>query len=440
MTDARRPGSRSEKALVSSAEASRHQKEWFAELRRRVQDGEPLALVNADVPQEIFRAMDIPYVVSQWWASLVAAKQLSERYLGFVRERGLPDASEQYNSLTLGSAFDPDPESGPWGGLPRPSIVVADTTGDVTHKLFALWGEQPGISFFPLETAAESEVPVNWWELMPHRWEEAVGSTRLDLLTSELENLIGFLENRTGRRFSWTRFEEVMDLVNEQEEYNLRARDLIARTVPAPLAVTDSILSVMVPQWHRGTVWGRDAARRFYEEVRERVEAGAAACPHERVRLMWIGRGLWFDMGFYQRFQESHGAVFVWSMYLAIAADGYIRYGGDPLRRLAARFAAFTDQLYTPPWSSEWYVKEARLHGIDGVVHLVSDDPRGGYFTTRALRAAGVPVFELAADNVDARTFDQEGVAAELTAWLDREVAPVAARRTADAGSMSTDG
>lgn len=426
MAEEPRPGTRSEKVLASSVEAGRYQKEWFAALRRRVEDGEPLALVNADVPHEIFKAMDIPYVVSQWWASLVAAKQRSDYYLALVRGQGLPDYSEQYNSLTLGSAFDPDPESGPWGGLPRPTIVVADTTGDVTRKLFDVWGQQPGIAHFALESAAENEVPTNWWDLMPHRWEEAVGSTRLDLLTAELENLIRFLETTTGRTFRESRLEEVMALVNEQEEYNRMARDLIALTAPAPLGVTDSILSVMVPQWHRGTIWGRDAARRFYDEVRTRVDAGAAACVDERIRLMWIGRGLWYDMGFYQRFQESHGAVFVWSMYLAIAADGYRRYGGDPLRRLASRFAAFTDQLYTPPWSCEWYVKEARHHQIDGVVHLVSEDPRGSYFTTRALRSAGFPVFELGADNVDARTFDDESVGAALSSWLDREVRPAA--------------
>lgn len=417
-------GSRSTKSLESAAEAARHQREWFARLRERVAAGEPLVLVNADAPQEIFAAMDIPYVVSQWWASLVAAKQHSRRYLQLVRDQGFPDYTEQYNSLTLGAAFDPDPDSGPWGGLPRPSIVVGDATGDVTRKIFDIWGRQPGVTFFPLESAAENDVPVNWWDLMPHQWERAIGSTRLDLLTAELEGLIRFLETTTGRRFSLTHFEEVMALVNEQEEYNRAARDLIASTTPAPLGIADSIPSVMVPQWHRGTTWGRDAARRFLDEVRDRVSQGQAACPGERARLMWIGRGLWYSMGFYQQFQESHGAVFVWSMYLAIAADGYQRFGGDPLRRLAARFAAFTDQLYTPPWSCEWYVKEARLHGIDGVVHLVSDDPRGSYFTTRALRDAGFPVIELHADNVDARTFDASAVSTAIGSWLDDTVLP----------------
>jgi len=406
------------KALASTVEANRYQREWFATVRARAAAGEPFAVVNADAPQEIFQAMDIPYVVSQWWASLVAAERQTGRYLDVLRAHGLPDDSEQYNAVSLATALDPAGD-GPWGGLPRPTLVLGDASGDVTRKIFDLW---PDTVFYPLESTAENDVPANWWELMPHRWEEAIGSARLDLLTAELANLVRFLESTTGRRFSQTRFREVLALVNEQEEYNREARDLIAATVPAPLSVVDAIPSVMMPQWHRGTTWGRDAARAFRDEVAERVRTGASACPGERLRLMWIGRGLWYDMAFYQRFQDRYGAVFVWSMYLAIAADGYLRYGGDPMRQLAARFAAFSDQLYTPPWSCEWYVKEARTHGIDGVVHLVSDDPRGSYFTTRALERAGFPVIELRADNVDARGYSVDDVSATIGAWLESDV------------------
>ena len=408
--------------LESARAATAHQRQWFQELRTEVADGGDFALVNADAPQEILRAMDIPYVVNQWWGSIVTAKRRTQEYLALLREQGYPDYIEQYSAIALASLFDPDPDAAPWGGLPRPSIVIAEVSGDASRKVFDVFGEQPGITFYPFESAAENDVPVRWWELMPRRWEEAVGSDRLDLMVGELHGLIRFLELSTGRVFSETRFREVMALVNEQQEWNRRSRDLIARARPCPLAVTDSIPSVMVPQWHRGTIWARDAARAFHDEVADRVSAGASVCADERARLMWIGRGLWFDLDFYQRFQRTHGAVFVWSMYLAIAADGYLRYGSDPLRALAARFAAFTDQLYTPPWSAEWYVKEARNHGIDGVVHLVSEDPRGSYFTTRALEAAGIPVLELHADNVDARGTDEGGIFRTVAEWLEHRV------------------
>lgn len=408
--------------LAAARAATRHQREWFAGLRAEVAGGAPFALVNADAPQEVFRAMGIPYVVNQWWASIVAAAGRTPEHLARLRERGYPDHTEQYSSTSLGSAFDPDPDSAPWGGLPRPTVVLAECTGDASRKIFDVWAEQPGVRFYPLESAAADRVPDDWWELMPHRWEEAVGTDRLDLMVGELEGLVRFLEATTGLVFSEQRFAEVLALVNEQEEWNRRTRDLVAAARPCPLAVTDGIPAVMVPQWHRGTVWARDAAKALHDEVAERVRDGVAVCPDERVRLMWIGRGLWFDLDFYRRVQERHGAVFVWSMYLAIAADGYVRHGPDPMRALAARFAAFSDQLYTPPWSAQWYVKEARLHGVDGVVHLVSDDARGSWATTRALEAAGIPVLELHADNVDARSAEPGALDAEVAAFLAARV------------------
>ncbi|MEU4896886.1 2-hydroxyacyl-CoA dehydratase family protein [Streptomyces sp. NPDC044780] len=149
------------------------------------------------------------------------------------------------------------------------------------------------------------------------------------------------------------------------------------------------------------------------------VEDGRSVVAPERRRLMWIGRGLWFDMDFYRSFESSHGAVFVWSMYLALAADAYARYGGDPLRALAARFCAFRDQMYTPPWSVEWYVKEARSHQVAGVVHLISPDSRSSWFTTHALRAAGLPVLEIRADNADGRSLDPARLHDDVGRWLD---------------------
>ncbi|WP_292651019.1 2-hydroxyacyl-CoA dehydratase family protein [Nocardioides sp.] len=86
----------------------------------------------------------------------------------------------------------------------------------------------------------------------------------------------------------------------------------------------------------------------------QRIDDGVAVCPGEGRRLMWIGRGLWSDLDPYQRFHEDFGAVFVWSMYLAIAADGYVRYGPDPLRALAARFIPFRPDAFTRPYSPDW--------------------------------------------------------------------------------------
>jgi len=425
-SDERKPGWRgraSVKRLRSATEANSYQREWFVRMRDLVLEGEPFAIMNADVPQEIFRAMDIPYVVNQWWAAVCAAKQMSPYYLGLLNERGYRQDLCRYCSLSLASAFDPQPEKGPWGGLPKPTLTVARLTCDAQSKIFDLWSRQFGIPFYPLESTVPLEVPERWWELAPRHWEELFEPHRLDLMVEELEGLIRFLEMTTGRTFSETRFRRVMELINEQEEYNRLTRDLIAETVPAPLSVTDQIPSVMIPQWHRGTQWAVDAARGFYEDVKDRVERGVAACENERVRLMWLGTGLWFNLGFYQHFEERYGAVFVWSIYLALAADAYARYGGQPLRALASRFVGMEDMLHMPPWNTEWYLKEARKNQIGGVVHLVSASctqaVQGSYFIRKTFEDAGIPVLELRADTVDARDWDEAQMTAELEAFLE---------------------
>lgn len=422
-------GRRGRPQLRSASAATRHQREWFARTRERAAAGEPFALVNADAPQEVFRAFDIPYVVNQWWAALCSAKQKAPRYLTRLQALGYPDDQEQYSALALASALDEDDPDPPWGGLPRPSIVLAEVTGDAQRKIFELWSSELGATFYALERSAPTRVDPRWWERIAVDWDEVLEPHRLALMADELAGLIRLLETITGRRFSERRFREVMALTNEQSRENRRARDLIAGAAEAPVTITDTIPSVMIPQWHRGSEWGRDAARAFRQEVEERVQTGAAACPGEQVRLMWIGTGLWFNLGFYEYFQERYRAVFVWSMYLAIAADAYRREGEDPLRALAARFVAMPDLLHTVPWTSEWYAKEALLHRIDGAVHLTSGSDRGQFFINHALERAGVPVLELDADTVDARVWDEAEATAAVSSFLEERVLPVAQRR-----------
>ena len=425
-------GRRSRKSLESVATFSSYQREWFADLRERVAAGAPFAMVNANTPQEILRAMDVPFVVNQWWASIVAAKQQSRRYLGLLGERGYPTDVEAYSSQGLAALFDEDEAQAPWGGLPRPDFVQAVASSDPTLKIFDQWAEESGADCFVYERTVDPrrEITTRWWDDLPERWDAVLEAERIDLMVEELRIVITTIEAKTDRRFSPERFEAVMDLVNQQEQYYRRTRDLIARTVPAPIGIVDSMPATMVPQWHRGTEWARDAAKAFYEEVAERARLGLSALPDERVRLMWVGRGLWSDMGFYQKWEESHGAVFVWSMYLALAADGYIRSlegGRDPMRALAARFLTMGDELRMPTWAGPWHVHEAGTHKVDGAVALRDADP----FVVRALRAAGVPVLELSVDNFGGGG-DDEVVEAAITRFIEGPASERAEARRED--------
>jgi len=429
MNEQRDPkGVRSVKRMEAAGTASAYQKEWYRSLQKRVAAGEPFAYINADVPMEILRAMDIPFVVNQWWSAICSAKQMSASYFENLKRNGFRDDLCSYCAMALAGALDEHPENGPWGGLPKPTLAITRLTCDCQGKLFELFANQYGAAYYPMENTVPMIAPDTWWEKAADRWEELYEPERLDYAVEELRALIRFLEMETGRMLKLNQLRRVMSLVNEQEYWYKKARDLIAETIPAPVTITDTVNAVMQAQWQRGTKWAAEHARRFYLEIEEKVKKKEYAVPNEKIRLMWIGRGLWFNLGFYQFFEEKYGAAFVWSMYLAMGADAYIRNGHeeDPLRALAARFIGMEDFLHMPPWNSFWFLHEAKHNKIDGIVYLVPENcvqaVEGSYFIQKTMEDAGFPVLMLRADPVDARKWNQNSMTIAVENFITNRI------------------
>jgi benzoyl-CoA reductase/2-hydroxyglutaryl-CoA dehydratase subunit BcrC/BadD/HgdB len=414
-----------EKQLESTLAAAAFQKQWFGALRRRVFDErQPYALLQADVPFELFDLLEIPAVSNQWWSSLVAAKRQAPAFLEAMKADGIAEQLCRYCSLGLATTRYAGAAEAPWGGLPPPRLLCARLTCDCIHRVFSLWAEAFGAELFEIEHPAASELPPRWWELTRHRWRELIEPHRLQFVAATLERLIERLESIGERRLDRGELRERLARVNRQEEIFDAARQLIATAPATPVRMTEQIANVMATQWVRGTDWALAHAQRFHDELQARVAAGVAACPGERLRLMWVGAGLWHDTDFYTAFEESHGAVFVWSMYLAFGPDGYIRYGlEDPLAALASRTASFNEFLHHPPWAAEWLVEQARAHRIDAalVLHPTSmkASATGRLFIERALEDSGIPVLPVKADVVDARASDPAATRAAVARFLD---------------------
>ena len=191
--------------------------------------------------------------------------------------------------------------------------------------------------------------------------------------------------------------------------------------------MTEQITNVMATQWVRGSDWAIAHARTFRDEVRARVDAGVAACADERVRLMWVGAGLWHDTDFYTAFEESHGAVFVWSMYLAFGPDGYIRYGlDDPLAALASRIVKLQRAAAQPAVgqrvdrrSGAAASHRRRARAAPGGMRPAATGKR---FVERALEHAGIPVLTVDADVVDARGLGSAAARESGRSFLDDRV------------------
>jgi benzoyl-CoA reductase/2-hydroxyglutaryl-CoA dehydratase subunit BcrC/BadD/HgdB len=417
-----------DKQLESTTAAAAFQKQWFGDLRRRVFDERrPYALVQADVPFELFDLLDIPAVSNQWWSALVAAKRQAPAFLDAMSADGLRDQLCRYCSLGFASTRYRAAGEAPWGGLPPPRLLCARLTCDCIHRVFSLWADEFGAEVFEIDHPGAQELPPRWWELSRRRSRELVEPHRLAFVAATLERLVVRLEAIADRRLDRAALSERLERVNRQEEIFDRARKLIASAPATPVRMTEQIANEMATQWVRCSDWALAHAERFLTELEHRVAAGIAACPGEKRRLMWIGAGLWHDTDFYTAFEASHGAVFVWSMYLAFGPDGYIRHGfDDPIEALASRTASFNEYLHNPPWAAEWVVAQAREHRIDAalVLHPRSMKPSatGRLFIERALEDAGIPVLPVEADVVDSRSWDPAATRGAVAAFLEERV------------------
>lgn len=418
-------GHRSRKDLACTAEATAFQKQYGAELKRRVvENGEPFVVAQADTPHEIFHVMDIPLITNQWWSAYISAKQLSTRYFDAMVARGYPDNSCKYCSLGLACTLANDPASAPWGGLPKPVALVARLTCDCIQQVFTQWADALGTEFFPMEAPAWTHKEADWFKHSNNEWERVYDEERIALMVDEMQELIALLEARTNRRFDRTKFEALMHSINEQEGYIAEAARMIGDARPCPVSIADQMPNTMIPQWHRGSEWAVAHARKFRDEVAERVARGIGVASNEKLRLMWIGAGVWHDPGFYQALEERLGAVFVWSMYMPFAGPQYVReLHGRPMDALASRICSMNEVLHLPPWMNGWMVSETQRCGIDAAVMLVPPDNRlsqsGTLLTAQSLEDAGVPVLRLDADMVNARSWDHARMVGLVETFLE---------------------
>ena len=415
---------RSRKTLACTAEATAYQKAFGKELRRRVvEEQEPFVIVQADTPHEIFHAMDIPIITNQWWSAYISAKQLSSQYFDAMVEAGYPANSCKYCSLGLACTLANDPETAPWGGLPKPTMLVARLTCDCIQHVFGQWADAMDTEFFPMEAPAWQDKDPAWFDHSLTDWERVYQPDRIAHMVREMKDLIAQLEAKTGRKFDEAKFHHVMEQINVQEGYIWEAAQAIGKARPCPISIAEQMPNTMIPQWHRGSDLAVAHAEKFRDQVRERIDAGLGASDNERLRLMWIGAGVWHDPGFYQSLEETLGAVFVWSMYMPFAGPAYLReLKGDPMAALASRVASMNEVLHLPPWMNGWMVSEAQRCGIDAAVVLLPPDNRlsqsGTKLTSLALEEVGVPVLMIDADMVDAKIWDHDKMVAMVEDFL----------------------
>lgn len=356
-----------------------YQRRWLAEARRDAEAGEPFVICNSDEFEEILQVMGIPVLVINYWNNVIVKDKKAVALTESLRARGYDPSF-----FALGMASAMDPRNAPWGGLPRPALILGSTRSETDLRVTELWAQQAGCPCYALDfgfTAPFRQLmPEDWRRRLRADWVSLVDPDRLELRMAENQDLIAYLERLTGRTFDPAVFEQAMRRLNEQMDAWVRVRDLIAAASPCPVSLRDQLAFYQV-MWHRGTPRATDFLRAYEDEVRARVEAGQGAYGGERIRLLWWGDA---EPAFHS-YLQGQGAAFVACLY-STSPQCYARdfAPGDALRALAARHLLLFER------SPDWPVEEAIRHRCDGVIG-VEASPAVPSGVARACAAAGLP-------------------------------------------------
>jgi hypothetical protein len=400
--------SASQTRLASVDSVRSYQRKWLEETRLRVLAGDHFAICNADDFEEIFTAFDVPCLVINYWNSIVTfSERKGPHYDEVLEAHGFVP-----NRFAHGLGTTLDPSKAPWGGLPKPTLIVGTTRDEAQLRVTELWAEAFGCECYPLDFSWVSqfthELPADWWNYHRSRSESMVDLDRVELRLEQMKGLIAHLEARLGRPFSLARFRETMELLNEQMDAWEAARDLVANARPLPVSLRDQMALYQVT-WQRGTRANLELVKAYHEEVKSLVAAKTGCYAQERFRLYLATSGN--DPLYHNYLRERHGGAIVSNRYSSIALM-YARtiHDDDPLRALATR------QLFLFDKEPVWEVEEARRWGADGIIGLETD-PRAPSRYRDVCEAAGLPYLALPRDDdsAEVRALIDEYVGTRMT-------------------------
>ncbi len=375
------------------------QRDWLDRTREKVALGEPFAICNGDEFEDVFNMMDIPVIVINYWNSIIAQKRMGGHYNDVLAANGYP-RSEGFFAWGLACSLEKDPQTAPWGGLPKPAIIIGGSKSDLEMKVLDIWAREMGCPFFPLDFSFDAfenireglyPPPPDALERMRNHWDVVIKPERLDMRVEEEKALIHFLEIITGKRLTTSRVMNGLTLLNEQMEYWAKARDLIAETVPCPVGVRDQS-AMYQAMWHRGSAVGRDLVKAYFEEVKDRVERGIAASPNERLRLSWSGD---HAPVFNRYLEEKYGAVVAAWAYSSFPDRYYRNFTNkDPMRCLAALHMVLG-------WApQDKALQDAVAHKCDGAIKVAFDN-RDPTVDSSVWEQTGIPMCEIPRESDD---------------------------------------
>jgi len=367
----------------------------------------PMAYVTSGAPVEILETMGVLTLYPENYGALCGARRDAVRLCEVAEADGYSQDLCSYARSHIGAVKQPD--GAPLNGLPKPDLLLCcnNICGTVL-KWYEVLADHYSVPLFVLDVPFQREP-----QSEPHA---------VQYVTDQLEALIAWTEEVTGRRWKPKKFREVLALSNETVSLWGEIRDL-GMHKPSPVNAPDLFVAIAPIVALRGTRQAVQVYKGFKAELEARVADGVAAVPGERYRLLWDNIAIWYRLyRFFRPFMDA-GACFVTDSYTNAWAAAEPVDLDDPLTSMARTLLAVYINLDLETRASI-VADLAQRFAVDGMVMHANWSCKPFSLTQSDIRAAvreqmTLPTLMLEADMCDSRRYNKGAVRERIAAFLE---------------------
>ncbi len=246
-------------------------------------------------------------------------------------------------------------------------------------------------------------------------------------LARELEKMVSFLEEHTGRKLDEDKLREVVENSNEAQRYLTKINDL-RKNVPCPLSSWFLTLNASACFNLSGTPGLIEYLKKQYEIARTAVEENKGHLPDEKIRLAWIYTPIFYDLGIFDWMEKEFGAI--------VTMDMMGHFSANPIENVSDRdsiFMGLARRLTSVPMGhqahgpteiySDWAIEVCRDYKADAAIFAGNFACKHAWAIIQLIKdkiydELGIPTFIFDLDFVDPRMKSSETVKAQLADFI----------------------
>ena len=373
---------------------------YFTRLLNARQNGDFIAAHTVFFPAELIYAMDMVPMHTEtttWMISLFTGEcadiLAAGAELGLASEICTPHRG-------LAGAFA-------LGTLPRPNVMLwSNMVCDNTAKSGELIMEMTKCPGFFID----------------HPFKDSEDERKY--LVGEMEDMVHFLEEKSGRKMDWSKLSEIVARMNRQIEL-VREINELRKTVPTPFHSQGFLELVSVDYLFPGQPEAIEYLETLRQELSDMVKEGKGAVPDERFRLMSLFIPPMHLMSFLEKISQEYGALSGVEPFFTYWGEGKLD-SGKPLESVAKKSYMLPEMRMYGPLDERALtsiVDCAKQYRVNGAIYYADVGCRHTCATIKlfkdVLNEIDVPVLTLDCDVVDPTITSEEEVREKLEQFFE---------------------